>query len=693
MRFYNPKTKRWETDTPASQVPIKDLTDSFDSNNVEGALQELAGVRDAQGLLIENQNDKITGLQDTVDWLKVNGGGGGGGGTGAGGSVMPTISTTDELEQVVPKGQEIKLSIFFTSPNLGNGSLILLVNNKEVGSYSLKQGSNTVNIGSLSELRNKVVVYAKDRAGLVSNEITYNIINGGISLTLDFDYYADYSVDADILMRYNIDTDQLNPQLEVTIDEVLSTVDCKPGYNEYNFRGLTVGIHKVSVRATSGEFISETYNFSLVVINSESLYLSSTFGDNPQCTFGVPVVIPYRISYKDDTAVAINLYLNGTLNKTLTSKRGSFAWTLNELGVGSYTYKIECILNDQIVTVEGTFDVVFGDYTPVQINTSGLLYQMGCANRTNQDDDRQEFMYNDIKTTLYGFNFETNGWLNGALVCNGGAYAVIDYPLFKDNVPYSTTVEIDFQATDIGITDARILECKDSNTNKGFYVALTEGKLNSISNEARVYITPNERTTVSIMVDRTTRFAKIFVNGICTSAFKLTDSGSGTSTVLESFQHNGKIYVGCDKDLGNIGNCEIYDIRIYNRALPDDDVVKNVIAQESDLVKQEELYNFCFNNNTLPVMRLYSDEVENRLDTMTDKTAIRMRAVYRNTNSEKYGQPFELNYCKVYWQGTSSLDYIRKNYNIELYDDALQPFYYTPYPNGVEEYLFCLKCD
>ena len=110
-------------------------------------------------------------------------------------------------------------------------------------------------------------------------------------------------------------------------------------------------------------------------------------------------------------------------------------------------------------------------------------------------------------------------------------------------------------------------------------------------------------------------------------------------------------------------------------------------------MKHEELYNFCFDNNTLPVMRLYSDEVENRLDTMTDKTAIRMRAVYRNTNSEKYGQPFELNYCKVYWQGTSSLDYIRKNYNIELYDDALQPFYYSPYPNGVEEYLFCLKCD
>lgn len=697
MYFYNPDKKRWETDTYASQVPIKDPSDSFDSNNVEGALQELAGERDAQKILINNHTTKIESMQDNIDWLKANGGGGGGGGTGGGGAVMPTISTTDELSQVVPKGQEITLNVFFSSPNLGQGSLVLLINNKEVNSFTIKQGSNSINIGILKDLRNKVVIYAKDRANLVSNEITYNIINGGVSLDLDFDYYADYPADKNVLMRYNIDTDQEDVQLEVTVDNNKSSVACKNGYNEYYFKNLTIGIHDVTVRAVSGQFISETYNFNLVIINSDSLYISSTFGENPKCTLGVPVVIDYRISYKDDTAVTLVLTLDGKVNKTLTSKRGSYAWTLNDMTLGSHSYKIDCTLGADTVSLEGTFVVEAGDYTPLQINTDGLRYQMGCANRTNQDDDREEFVYDNgtsqITTRLKGFNFETNGWVDGALVCNGGAYAEIDYACMAENAPYSLTVEIDFKATDIGIHDARVLECRDTDTKKGFHVALTEAKLNSISQEAKVYITPEERTTVSVQIDRQNKFAKIYVNGIITSAFKLTDSGSGTSTVLESFAHNGKIYVGCDKNLDNIGNCTIYDIRVYERRVSNDEIVKNVIAQEKDLRKQEDLYNFCFNNNTLSTMRLYSDEVENKVENMTNTNKITMRAVYRSTNTEKYGQPFELKYCKVYWQGTSSLDYIRKNYNLELYDDDLREFYYSPYPNGVQEYLFCLKCD
>lgn len=695
MYVWDDKKKQYVSDTPASRIPVKDSAELFDSNNVEGALAELAGERDAQGITLQDHTGKIENLQENVDWLKVNGGGSGGG--GAGGIVMPTITTSDELNQIVPKGQEIVINVFFASPNLGGGALIVLINNKEAGSYTIKQGMNTINLGKLEALRNKIVVYAKDRANLMSNDLTYNIINGGVSLTLDFDYYADYPADKDILMRYTIDTDQTDIQLDVTVDNNKSSVACKNGYNEYYFKNLTVGIHAVTVKAVSGQFISETYSFNLVVINSDSLYISSTFGENPTCTLGVPVIIDYRISYKDDTAVTVVLTLDGEVNKTLTSKRGSYAWTLNDMTLGSHSYKIDCTLGADTVSLEGTFVVEQGAYTPLQINKDGLRYQMGCATRTNRDDDKEQFIYDNgtsqITTTLHGFNFETNGWINGALLCTGGAYAEIDYACMADNAPYGLTVEIDFKATDTGIQNAKILECRDASTNKGFHVSLREAMLNSISNEARVYITPEERTTVSLQIDRQDKFAKIYVNGIITSAFKLSDSGSGVSAVLENFMHEGKIYVGCDKDLGNNSNCEIYDIRVYARKVSNDEIVKNVIAQESNLQKQEELFNFCFNNNTLPTMRLYSDEVENKVENMTQFNKIVMRAVYTSTNTEKFGQPFELKYCKVYWQGTSSLDFIRKNYNIELYDDDLKEYYYSPYQNGVQEYLFCLKCD
>ena len=52
-----------------------------------------------------------------------------------------------------------------------------------------------------------------------------------------------------------------------------------------------------------------------------------------------------------------------------------------------------------------------------------------------------------------------------------------------------------------------------------------------------------------------------------------------------------------------------------------------------------------------------------------------------------------LPYCQVNWQGTSSLQYVLKNFTARLKDESLAPYEYTPYPNGVKEDVYCFKCD
>ena len=52
-----------------------------------------------------------------------------------------------------------------------------------------------------------------------------------------------------------------------------------------------------------------------------------------------------------------------------------------------------------------------------------------------------------------------------------------------------------------------------------------------------------------------------------------------------------------------------------------------------------------------------------------------------------------LPYCTVNWQGTSSLQYVLKNFTVRLKDENMADYYYSPYPNGILENTYCLKCD
>ena len=47
--------------------------------------------------------------------------------------------------------------------------------------------NNSINIGKLTNLKNNVSIYVKDRTGMLSNQLSWTIIAGGIDLEIDFD--------------------------------------------------------------------------------------------------------------------------------------------------------------------------------------------------------------------------------------------------------------------------------------------------------------------------------------------------------------------------------------------------------------------------------------------------------------------------------------------------------------------------
>ena len=692
IRKKNPKTGEWEIygSTEAKDINIIDAADNFSDKNVEGALREISDKLSKTLTSLEAQKYTLIEHSSEIEWLKEHGGGGG----GNNGASAPTITSTFESCSI-NKEDELTIPIFFSSPNLGEGTAYVIINNVEVASITgIKQGNNDIFIGKLTELNNTISIYVKDRTNMLSNQLTWQVTMGGIDLTIDFDDTADYFISDEITMQYYVSTTTSGPiTMYLTIDYDNYEIPCSNGFNEYILPQLGVGVHTMSLYVTDGVYTTPVVNYNIVIVNSTTLYVSTTFRNDTEFVLGDPVQIQYRVSKASNEYFDVNLYLNDKLVKTLSCNPGTYYWTIPDLDVGTYNFKIEVSgAYDSVKSLERTFLVVSSGYEPIKLNTSGMIYRLSAKGRTNQDSDRDKPIDdsgNGVITTLHNFNWFSNGWINDELVCDGESYVEIDLYPWAENALYGSTIEIHYTALDIGKDDARILDYTDIETPyKGLYVDIEEASIKSLSNNGLVYTDKDVDTTLSFVIDRKNKFAKVYINGICSRAFSLSDSGSGTNAVRENFIHAQKMFLNSKKGVSNFGACKIKDLRVYGRVLSDDEIVTNYISQITNLREQEKMYNFNFNNTTLPVIRMYGD-----MTNMTLETPVNMRVKYTSPNEDEFGQSFDLPYCPVCWQGTSSLQYVLKNFTVRLRDENMSVYEYSPYPNGVKEDVYCFKCD
>lgn len=689
---FNKETGKWEVfgSTDAIDIKLTDLQGNFTSDNVEGALREASSKLSELTDSIANQKEVISQHSNDIEWLKMYGGGGSGGG---GGTAAPTITSTFEDGTIVEKDKDVIIPIFFSSPNMGEGIAYIVIDGVEVDSVTVKQGNNKINIGKLTNLKTEVSIYVKDRANLLSNQLMWDIICGGIDLEINFDSTADYTVVDIITMQYKVVSASEDPIImHLTIDYDDYEITCVTGTSEYVFEGLGVGIHKVSLYMTSGPYKTSVHTFNIVVVNSDSLYVSTMF-DGGEFEYGYPVAINYRISKASTEQFNIRFLLDEKLVKTAQSGVGSYYWTISNVEIGAHTWAIEVTSSQgEFQTISGEFTIIKGEYTPIKTVESGLVYRLNAEGRTNQDSDKENPIDNSgngVKATLHNFNYYSNGWINDTLVCDGNSYVEIDYYPWESNAIYGSTIEVQFKGLDIGLSDARIFDYTDTEPPyKGVYIDLGKSVMSSLAQPGEVTTDADTWMTMTYVIDRKNKFGKIFIDGICSRAFFLSDKGSGTNAVREDFTHSQKIYLNSKKGLSNFGACEIKDVRIYNRALSDDEILQNFIAQEKDFDKQKELNDLNYNNKTLPVIRMYGD-----MTNMTLETPVTMRIKYTSPNEDKYGQSFDLPYCQVNWQGTSSLQYVLKNFTARLKDENMAPFEYTPYPNGILEDVYCFKAD
>lgn len=698
MKGYSNKERKWVDINTASNTPIADLSNSYDSNNVEGALQEAA----AKDLLLQNKLDehaqKIEDLDESVEWLKKYGGGGSGGGGGGGGSASCYISSSLSENLMVNTGDNLDIDIDFSSPNIGAGTIKVSLDDVEVYSGRVKQGETVTTITSdkFKKGTNKLSVYVVDRVGKMSNTLVFYVRYGGLEIEPSFDSSSAY--DAGSSVRFYFIPSSVDTSLPLTfymeVDGVQDSISCVSDVRtSYTFpSSLSEGTHKCRAWISDGKTNSKVYEFNLVLLGDSNIAIS-TNTKNMTIEEGNQITLDYKVFKKNATLFNIKVYIDDKLVTTGTCNLETQYYKNSTLDEGTHHIKIEAldITNTVSDSITWIITVTASAYELIQPTTSGLLFSATARNRNNTDENREVWQGvdqdgNKIDTILNNFTFNSeNGWIDDALVISGDSGVEIPISPLSDNAKYGFSLDIEFVTKSIGVENSEVLSVWDDTKNVGIKITLEEAIIKSTENEKRLYFSENENMSIMFVIDRNEKTAKILLNGVVSGGFALGDYVADGVPHLEDFTTNSHVYLG---GKNTNGYCEIKNIRIYSLALSTNEQMNNYLSNITDKSKQKELSKFQ-KGDTLPTLTVTGDFAGLGKN---DKKPCDI--VYQPVDVTTQGEAFRLEgkYSMLQYQGTSSMQYPIKNYRLNPRNEKGK-VKLDPFNNGTKESRFTLKAD
>lgn len=642
------------------------------------------------------------------EWGEANFGTGGGGTTG---------SLTSEMAEdlTLSVNSDLQISYFFSSPNAGKGNLKVFIDGVEAVSESVSQGAGVVTILENNFTKGKIhtlVMYVIDRAEIFTNSLTFYVTYGGLEISTTFDSASSYDVGSIIRCYYTPTSVKTLPiKLHVKIDgELQEPVNCTANTrNTYTFpRTLDAGSHNIQMWVEDADGMSNVLMFALILLSSDSLVITSSKSD-VEAEEGDQVSLDYKVSMKNQTAFNTKYYVDEVLLQSGTCGVVKTAWNTSTLTKG--THKLMLYVETQakgedgvtpLATATYTWNVVIveSSYQIIKHNTAGLVAGFTAKDRVNTANDKEYWVGtsedgNEVIAELFNYGYDnTCGWVDNSLMSNGMAYTKIPVrPLATNGGKQGVTVEIEFSAKDIGVEDAVILDCYDTTKDCGIKITKDRAIMKSFSgNSLNLDYSEQTNTHIVLVLDRLNKMAKGYINGVLCEAFYLSDTGEGDGAVLEDFAVDKDVYINglmTPDGITKVGWSKVKNVRFYNVALTSEEVVQNFLANITDKDAQRLKSQFQ-RGSTLPTMTFTGST--KGMGKGSPKT---MKITYNSTDEIQYGKSFELKNCSVEWQGTSSLQYVVKNYKIKLKDDSGNKYKYNPYgeANALPESTFCLKAD
>ena len=390
---------------------------------------------------------------------------------------------------------------------------------------------------------------------------------------------------------------------------------------------------------------------------------------------------------------AVTISRNGTVLSSQTVGRSKQDFSVRMDQVGYFTFVIASGEVSRSFTVEVTESDI-----QIEAETEALALYLTSSGRSNSEENKINWSYEDVSAQLTGFNFTSDGWQQDeqgstVLRVSGDARVQIPYQLFgTDFRTTGKTIELEFATRSVMNYDAVILSCLSGG--RGLSLTAQKVQLNSEQSEIFMQFKENEHVRVSFVVEKRTenRLILCYINGIMSGAiqYPVNDDFAQTTPVGISIGNND-----CTIDL--------YNIRVYDNDLTRSQVLNNWIADTQDLDGMLARYQ------RNQVYDAYGQVVKEQLPKDLPYLILECAELPqfkgdKKTVSGSYTDPLHPDKSYTFInaqfdvQGTSSQYYERKNYKAKYKNGFILPNGSTTdkmkiRENSIPVSTFCYKAD
>ena len=484
--------------------------------------------------------------------------------------------------------------------------------------------------------------------------------------------------------------------------------------------GVSIGRHTVQIVAemeASAELTlkSESIYFDILKAGHNAPYIGTklTFGDGrifaddhltPTIETGQYEQVRFDfVAYDPTTTPAtVGVWRDGIRTQTVSVPRTTQVYTNRFLEQGDVAMVLKCGTTEYKLNVKVTESGI-----DLSEATAGLVLKLTAAGRSNAESEPAEWRYNDVQTAFEGFDWQSNGWTGDALKLTNGANIEIGCkPFGNDATTTGATYEMELTCTNVTDRKGTVVDCMAGNV--GFRLTTQEALMRTgAGSEVGTKFASGMTLKIAFVVQekKGNRLMELYVNGILCGAKQYAP----TDSFLQDEPANIRI-------TSESADVEVRNLRIYNRALGDD----------------EELANYMVDRPTSDEMVVLFEKNQVMDDEGTDVDIDKLRAMGKSvmrivgdvnlvnqTNNKKFEVPVDIYFYSAYGkeydfiiyqcglriQGTSSTTYPRKNYRIyfsrstkygtKLYVNGVEVanFKYSFKPGARPIDIFCLKAD
>lgn len=484
--------------------------------------------------------------------------------------------------------------------------------------------------------------------------------------------------------------------------------------------GVSIGRHTVQIVAemeASAELTlkSESIYFDILKAGQNAPYIGTklTFGDGrifaddhltPTIETGQYEQVRFDfVAYDPTTTPAtVGVWRDGIRTQTVSVPRTTQVYTNRFLEQGDVAMVLKCGTTEYKLNVKVTESGI-----DLSEATAGLVLKLTAAGRSNAESEPAEWRYNDVQTAFEGFDWQSNGWTGDSLKLTNGANVEIGYkPFGNDATTTGATYEMELTCTNVTDRRGTVVDCMTGGV--GFRLTTQEALMRTgAGSEVGTKFASGMTLKIAFVVQekKGNRLMMLYVNGILCGAKQY----ASTDSLLQAEPTNIRI-------TSESADVEVRNMRVYNRALGDD----------------EELSNYMVDRPTSDEMVVLFEKNQVMDDEGTDVDIDKLRAMGKSvmrivgdvnlvnqTNNKKFEVPVDIYFYSAYGkeydfiiyqcglriQGTSSTTYPRKNYRIyfsrstkygtKLYVNGVEvaDFKYSFKPGARPIDIFCLKAD